>query len=61
MSEEILGLEIGQTVFVDEADYTGVIVNVRDGDYLVRYVVPNARRPFYETWWPAEYLKVLPA
>ena len=61
MSEEISGFEIGQTVSVDAADYTGVIVDARDEDYLVRYVVPNARKPFYETWWPATYLKVLSA
>lgn len=52
---------IGQEVRVDEADYTGKVVETRqngDGsvDYLVRYVVEGARKPFYETWWPERFL-----
>lgn len=47
--------KIGDRVHVAAQDYDGDIVEVRGTDYLVRYVVPGARKPFYETWWP-QYL-----
>ena len=53
---------VGDRVYVAEQDYEGDVIEVRDvdgderPDYLVRYVVPGARRPHYETWWPATYL-----
>lgn len=49
---------IGDRVAVPSQGYTGEVVAVRDSDgaRLVRYVVEGARRPFYETWWPASYL-----
>lgn len=61
MADNAQDLGIDVLVAVESAGYTGVIVDERDGEYLVRYIVPNARRSFYETWWPAAYLKVLPS
>jgi hypothetical protein len=54
-------IQIGSRVHVAAQDYNGDVVEARtnhDGsmDFLVRYVVAGARKPFYETWWPASYL-----
>lgn len=47
----------GERVSVPSQGYDGDIVAVREnGDCLVRYVVPNARRSYYETWWPISFL-----
>lgn len=45
-------------VHMPSQGYDGEVVEVRAdaNEYLVRYSVPNGRRPYYETWWPADYL-----
>jgi hypothetical protein len=52
--------DIGDDVYVKAQDYYGKIVDSRKfngkNEYLVRYSIPNGRKPFYETWWPSKYL-----
>lgn len=54
--------KVGDIVAVPSAGYSGEVIEVRKTgrkyDYLVRYVVPGARRPFYETWWPTSHLEL---
>lgn len=49
---------LGDKVRVPSQDYTGEVIEIRaeQNEYLVRYSVPKGRRPYYETWWPADYL-----
>jgi hypothetical protein len=58
--------EVGDKVSVPSQNYTGEIIDKRENpdgssDYHVRYSIPGGRRPFYETWWPVEYLFKLDA
>lgn len=61
----VIGLKkefaIGDSVFVAAQNYTGEVVELRDvpggeKEYLIRYSVPNGRKPYYETWWPSGFL-----
>ncbi len=52
---------VGDKVAVPSQEYVGEVIDVRENpdgskDYHVRYVIPNGRRAFYETWWPVDYL-----